>query len=164
MGQPIAFLITFTTYGTRLHGDERGTVDKAHNQYGTPHRPQDDKLEAHRKKLMKHESTLISPAMRRIIRLTIMEVCETRGWRLAALNIRTNHVHVVVSFHGVRATKMMGDLKAYSTRNLRNANLVAADENVWTAGGSTRAIFDEDGLWRAVDYVENEQGSDLPEE
>ena len=24
------------TYGTRLHGDARGTVDREHNEYGTP--------------------------------------------------------------------------------------------------------------------------------
>ena len=33
---PIADLITFTTYGTWLHGDKSGSVDKEHNQYGSP--------------------------------------------------------------------------------------------------------------------------------
>jgi hypothetical protein len=31
---PLAYHITFGTYGTRLHGDDRGTVDQAHNFYG----------------------------------------------------------------------------------------------------------------------------------
>jgi hypothetical protein len=31
---PLAYLITCRTYGTWLHGDERGSVDRAHNRYG----------------------------------------------------------------------------------------------------------------------------------
>lgn len=33
---PLAYLITFTTYGAWLHGDKRGSVDPAHNAYRTP--------------------------------------------------------------------------------------------------------------------------------
>jgi REP element-mobilizing transposase RayT len=164
VGQPIAHLITFTTYGTRLHGDERGTVDDAHNNYGEPLRATDDALRRHREQLLKHAPVLITPKMRRVIRMTVGEVCDTRGWLQHALNIRTNHVHAVVSFRGAKAMKGMGDFKAYSTRNLRKERLIAEDLKVWTAGGSARPIFDDDGLWRAVDYVENEQGPDLPEE
>lgn len=164
MGQPIAYLITFTTYGTRLHGDDRGTVDDPHNQYGEPFRPTDTTLQKHREELLQHAPTLISPRMRRSIRLTIAEVCSTRGWHRHALNIRTNHVHTVVAFADAKATKVMGDLKAYSTRNLRADKLIGQEEKVWTAGGSCRPIFDEDSLWRAVDYVENQQGPELPEE
>jgi hypothetical protein len=32
----LAYLITFTTYGARLHGSARGSVDDEHNVYGTP--------------------------------------------------------------------------------------------------------------------------------
>jgi hypothetical protein len=35
--QPLAFLITFRCYGTWLHGDERGAVDRSsYHRYGTP--------------------------------------------------------------------------------------------------------------------------------
>jgi hypothetical protein len=30
--QPLAYFITFTTYGTWLHGNGAGSVDPAHNQ------------------------------------------------------------------------------------------------------------------------------------
>jgi len=36
---PIGFLITFRSYGTWLHGDERGSVDRNHRAYGTPMLP-----------------------------------------------------------------------------------------------------------------------------
>jgi hypothetical protein len=55
----------------------------------------------------------------------------------------------------------MGDSKAYATRKLREQRIVEPDVKVWTAKGSTRPIFDEDGLWRVVQYVEDEQGPPL---
>jgi REP element-mobilizing transposase RayT len=164
MGQPIAYHITFTTYGTRFHGDERGTVDDAHNRHGEPFRPTDQTLQRHRARLLKHAPFLINAPMRRVIRETVEEVQDYRGWRLHALNVRTNHVHVVVSFGEARPDKVMGDIKAYATRNLRTESLIDTESKVWTAGGSKRPMFDEDGLARVVDYVENEQGPDLPEE
>ena len=34
--RPLAYFLTFTTYGTWLHGDGRGSVDREHNQPGEP--------------------------------------------------------------------------------------------------------------------------------
>jgi hypothetical protein len=33
---PLAYLITFRTYSTWMHGHDRGSVDRKHNVYGTP--------------------------------------------------------------------------------------------------------------------------------
>ena len=33
---PVGFLISFRCFGTWLHGDRRGSVDRFHNVYGTP--------------------------------------------------------------------------------------------------------------------------------
>ncbi|HEX9659180.1 MAG TPA: hypothetical protein VGA18_02730, partial [Rhodothermales bacterium] len=43
---PLAYLITFTTYGTWLHGDERGSVDPGHSIPGTPPLERDAHREA----------------------------------------------------------------------------------------------------------------------
>lgn len=32
----MAYFISLRVYGTRLHGDKRGSVDRSHNVYGTP--------------------------------------------------------------------------------------------------------------------------------
>ncbi len=34
--RPLAYHITWGTYGTRLHEDSRGTVDRENNSFGTP--------------------------------------------------------------------------------------------------------------------------------
>jgi hypothetical protein len=33
---PLAYLLTFTCYGTRLHGDPRLSVDRYHNRFQEP--------------------------------------------------------------------------------------------------------------------------------
>jgi histidinol-phosphate/aromatic aminotransferase/cobyric acid decarboxylase-like protein len=42
---PKAYLITFTTYGTRLPGNPRGWIDRRQNKYGTPFPPAQQCLE-----------------------------------------------------------------------------------------------------------------------
>lgn len=41
MEKPLAYFITLSCYGTWLHGDERGSVDKKHNVPGKPVLPPD---------------------------------------------------------------------------------------------------------------------------
>src|SRR6266478_1713782 len=46
MSEPVAYFITFTTYGTWLHGRAPGSVDREHNQPGTAFLPADVAEEA----------------------------------------------------------------------------------------------------------------------
>jgi hypothetical protein len=98
-----------------------------------------------------------------VIEDTIVEVCGHRDWYLAEFNVRTNHVHVVVS-GAVTPEKMLGDLKAWCTRNLRDKEVVARDRKVWTDGGSTRYLWNAEDFATAADYVKNQQGPKLPRE
>jgi REP element-mobilizing transposase RayT len=159
---PLAYHITFTTYGTRLHGDERGTVDDRRNIVGTPYIAPDPVLRKHREALLRHEPTLLSPRMRLAANAAIIEVCEYRDWKLHALNVRSNHVHAAVSFGEADPDKVIGDFKAYATRRMRREGLVSETQRIWTAKGSRRPIWDEDGLWRVVNYIDHGQGPDLP--
>ena len=36
---PLGYFVTCRAFGTWLHGDERGSVDRKHNRYGTPRIP-----------------------------------------------------------------------------------------------------------------------------
>jgi hypothetical protein len=104
---------------------------------------------------------LIDPTARGIVEDTIAEVCKHRDWYHAASNVRTNHVHVVLC-GSATPEKMLGDLKAWCTRKLRDGEVVARDRKVWTDGGSTRYLWNAGDLACAVDYVENQQGPRLP--
>ncbi len=43
---PPAYLITFRTYGSWLHGDEKGSIDRKHNRPDTDFTPDDERSKA----------------------------------------------------------------------------------------------------------------------
>jgi len=94
---PRAYLITFRCYGTWLHGDERGSVDRFHNRYGAPFLPHHEGRRQYEQKLLKHPPVELDAARRAAVEAAIRETCEKRGWLLRAINVRTNHVHTVVT-------------------------------------------------------------------
>ena len=101
-----------------------------------------------------------SQAQRENVRDTIQEVSHHREWKLYACNVRTNHVHIVVRAND-KPEKVLNDIKAYTTRRLREANLTSQEEKVWAYHGSTRYLNDEDSLETAWRYVIEGQGNDL---
>jgi hypothetical protein len=122
---PLAYLITFRCYATWMHGDERGSVDRARNQYGTPFIPQNDGWREYSTHLTKREPATLDAAQRAAVDLAIRETCEIRCWLLRAINVRSNHVHAVVSAL-VRPELILTALKANSTRQMRAAQLLVS--------------------------------------
>ena len=94
---PLAHLITFRSYGTWLHGDPRGSVNRVRNRYQTPYLPPNrERLQENLKRLAGRIVTL-DAKQRQATESAIRETCAARKWLLRAINVRTNHVHVVVS-------------------------------------------------------------------
>ena len=161
--QTLGYLITFHTYGSWLHGDAKGSVDKEHN---TPHSPTlapDPRLHARRVASLRHPPVDLDARRRFVVDAAIREVAAHRGWNIAALHVRTTHVHVVVS---ARASpeRVMCDFKAYATRRMREEGLLEPESRAWSHHGSTRYLRSEASFSRAVQYVVNEQGEALPME
>ncbi len=156
MGMPRAYLLTWTCYGTWLHGDERGSVDMDHNGYQTPVLRKNEPRE--RPSAAKGERVfLLNLATRVIIEATICRHCEIRGWTLVAINVRTNHVHVVVVIGEVSPEDAMSQFKAWCTRKLREAGHVGRGANVWTEHGSTRYLWEPKDVDLAAKYVRDWQ-------
>src|SRR5947207_14137281 len=77
---PLAFLITFRSYGTWLHGDERGSVNRFRNQYNSPRlSPENKWLETNTQRL-KQEIVILDAAQRHCVEAAVRETCEIRGW------------------------------------------------------------------------------------
>ncbi len=148
----VAFLLTFTCYGTWLHGDTRGSVDKNHNQFGEEILPEDVEKERNDFTRLKHRPVTLTVDQRHIVTEAIREVCRYRNWILSEVNVRTNHVHVVVSAT-MEPKKMIGDFKSYATRRLREAGLIGEEDKMWTRGGSRRYLWDDDAVKAASRYV-----------
>jgi len=163
MTYPLAYLITFRTYGTWLHGDRRGSVDThGWNTYGEPNRWADTDLVTEMMARMKSGPFLLDGRMRRIVRLAIEDVCSFRAYLLQGLNVRTNHVHSVVTAE-TNPDSMATTFKANATRTLRENGLLHPDQKVWSRGASTRYLWKQEHVDKAIDYVINGQGDDLPE-
>jgi REP element-mobilizing transposase RayT len=158
--QPLAFLITFRCYGTWLHGDERGSVDRRNfHRYGTPAMPANKKLVEDEKPELRQAAIALNRPQRVVVEQAIREVCEHRGYGLLALNVRTNHVHSVVTAP-CRPEQVMDTLKAYATRRLRETGLLDPKTKPWARHGSTPYLWTEETVEKAIDYVINGQGDE----
>ena len=158
---PLAYFVSFRTYGTLLHGDERGSVDRKQNKYGTPRIAPNKRLQTAERKLLKHPPIKLDAYQRPVVEKAIREVCKQRGYKLLAINVRTNHVHTVVSAQ-IKPEPILQAFQAYATRKLREAGLLARDVKPWSRHGSTPYLWKEKHVERAIDYVLNGQGDELP--
>lgn len=159
MSSPLAFLITWTTHGTWLHGDDRGSADRVTDRIpGTPYLPANAARVAFERSELAGGAFSLWNEARENVDATIRKHCELRGWNLHALNVRTNHVHLVVSAP-VSPETIMGQCKAWASRRLREAGLVEDRARVWTRHGSTRYLNSEASVDGAARYVLESQGA-----
>ena len=160
---PLAHLITCRSYGTWLHGDPRGSVNRVRNRYKSPYLPPDrDRLEDSLKRLA-GVVVRLNAKQRRSTESAIRETCEVRKWLLRAINVRTNHVHLVVSIGTAKPERALNAFKAYATRKMREQACWLSKRSPWADKGSKRSLWNERSVEKAIDYVMNGQGDDLPE-
>ena len=117
---PLGYLITFRVYGTWLHGDGRGAVDRHHRMYGMPILPASPRRKQIEKGLLKQPPVKLNRRQRATINFGIRETCAIRKWALWALNVRTNHLHCVVTSNR-NPKAVLAALKANATRSMRAA-------------------------------------------
>ena len=156
---PLAYLITVRTYGTWLHGDEKGAVDTHHgyNVIGAERRPPSDKMLARMTANMKDAPMILDDLQRAAVKDAVEEVCRYRDYSLHAANVRTNHFHVVTSAQE-KPEMMANTFKSYATRELRRRGLIGAETKVWARGRSRRYLWKENHVAAAIDYVLYSQG------
>jgi len=160
MSQPLAYFITFSTYGAWLHGREIGSVDKQHNVVGTPFLPPDAEKEIAMRGNMREPPYLLDKPKREIVLRTILEVAAHRGWTILACHVRTTHAHVIVAA-STKPEKVMSDFKAYASRRLKEQLNEPADRKRWTQHGSTLYLWNEQDVAEKIDYVLRRQGTPM---
>jgi len=154
---PLAYFITFSCYGTHLHGQESGSVDRNNNLYGQPYLSLDAKIHQHKKERMKQDPYYIETKRGHIILNSIIETSKYRQWNLLAVHIRSTHVHIIIQAL-VNPEKVMNDLKAYASRALNKAGYDNKNRKRWTKHGSTRYLWKVEDIEKAIHYVLHEQG------
>ena len=97
-------------------------------------------------------------SQRDIVEATIRKHCEVRGWLIHALNVRSNHIHLVVTADR-EGEDVRDQLKAWCSRKLSDAAGLttkvakkAGRKHWFTEGGDCRDIEDETYLENAIRY------------
>ncbi len=159
------WLLTWTTYGAWLPGDERGFVgavrdqigaQATHNQPGTDYDRDRSHLRCYSKTTQKRESAKLTRQQADLVCRQLIATAEHRGWTLFAVAVMANHVHAVVGVPGdPDPSTLLRDFKGYSARALNQSS--QSREPRWTKSGSTRKLRDDAAILAAIRYVENQE-------
>ncbi len=158
---PLAYLITFRCYGTWLHGDKRGSIDRFQNKYKSPYISPNKNWHQFNTTRLKAEAVSLNTKQRQAVEEAICETCDVRQWFLRAINIRTNHVHAIVSIGMTEPERALNDFKSYTPRKMKQNGCWFSKHSPWADKGSKRHLWNERSIELAVDYVINGQGDDL---
>ncbi len=160
--EPMTLFITWTTYGSWLPGDFRGWT-----KWKKGERPTQPILEHWCRRRMKEKAVFLSSKQREAVEAVIREHAEYRNWRLHAVSVRSNHVHVAVTVvpktgnHDNRMAdgikRVRDQFKANATRVLRQGENPVKNEKVWTKGGDIQFVDSDDDLEQVVIYITEAQ-------
>ena len=112
---------------------------------------------------LKGEVVILDAAQRSCVDEAVRETCEIRHWDLEAINIRTNHVHMVVSIGAKKPETALNAFKANATRKMREAGCWQSERSPWADKGSKRYLWNERSVTQAIEYVLFGQGDELPD-
>ncbi len=149
---PIAYFLTWTTYGAWLPGDPRGWVDSG----GRIHSPDPGRAAA-AQSLLRETPLTLDWRSRSIVERCIREHCRVRGWVLHVMCCRTQHIHMVVTATQHSPMEVMRQCKSWATRGLASGRTgsreAARRTRWWGEGGSGRHVYSEQELMAVIEYV-----------
>jgi REP element-mobilizing transposase RayT len=157
------WFLTWTTYGSRLPGDNRSFVSPIreengaqvkHNKLGEPYDSAMPRLEEYARSLLKGDPIRLNESKAVDLFAQFQETATHRGWELLAIAIMADHVHVVLGVLGdPKPEDLLRDLKSYGSRKLNKSRGVPKSETWWTESGSTRKLATREGIFAAIQYV-----------
>lgn len=145
----VAYFLTWTTYGTWLPGDLRGWINR--HQKGIVQAADSNRQKAART-MMRQEPVRLNQRVRHMVDQVIRETAERHGWMVHAINVRSNHVHVVLSAYDKPIGEVLRVLKACASHSL-NRKLDTPGRRWWSRQGSMRILPSRLALEKAIVYV-----------
>jgi REP element-mobilizing transposase RayT len=156
----VTYFITFACYGCRVHGDDRGSVDRLHNKFATPILETDVERQKTEFSNMEQYPYSMDDPRRTVVLHAIQEVCSHRDWYLHAVHVRSNHVHVIVAAEPAPEL-VMNSFKSWASRRLNEAGFDSPARKRWARHGSTRWLWEPENIAAAMAYVVGEQGEPM---
>ena len=167
----IAYHSIFTTYGTWLPNDPRGSFSKAvyseelqflgavqyGRQYPQPDWPAVSRFRKAAAPQLKRPPYYISEETRPVVAGGLGREIERLGLRTFECSIMNDHVHLVTFRSRFRIEYVVNQLKGAATRAL------GLSETPWTRNGWNVFLDDEDAVMAAIQYVKaNPVAAGLP--
>ena len=160
------WLLTWTTYGTWLPGDPRGSVTRVregaqsggprveYDQPGTAYIGAVPGLARAAANSMRGPPIWLTQSQAEHTLAEFKNTAAYRQWSLLAAAIMTNQVHLVLCAPDeLSSSKLMQILKSYASRKLNQQFGKPRSETWWTSSGSKRRLPDDRAVRNAVNYV-----------
>jgi len=125
MGERTGYMVTWTTYGTWLQGDERRFVKNGQVLDGCVG------LRKANEKKRKGNAVKLNKGERDVVRRAIEAEAKRIGESILALSVWSNHVHVVIGAGGRPVRGVVSRLKCAGYYALRQRGI---NGRIWTRG------------------------------
>ena len=147
MAKTLGYMITWTTYGTWLQGDQRGYVKD-----GIIY-PENANLLQSNKNMQIQDEIRLSKIQQQIVREAIIKEAQSQDQQIFALSVNATHVHIVAENNA----KPISNIVAYYKKASRFAlKSIGHEGKLWTKGYDKRFCFDKKTLQRRIKYVQNQ--------
>jgi len=137
-------MLTWTTYGSWLPGDERKYTQHGKVLDGN------EKIYKHAKKIQKSAAVKLTQKEKSIVERAIIKEVENIGQQLEAIAVCSNHVHMVFrwSYHPVKEV-----VSRYKNVSMFALYDIGRTGRIWTKGYHTRFCDEEQILAKQIEYV-----------
>jgi hypothetical protein len=146
--------ITWGTYGSRLHGGPRPTVDRDHNERGEPFVAPNSQRERDESSILNFPPRLLTLEQRTLVEGSIPAICIRGGWNYRVCAAGPDQVHVlcdiVPAVHGEKARRL---LKRWIGQELAKLWPLEQGQTWWAEEGSNIAVKDEAYLNNVFNYI-----------
>ena len=157
------WLLTWTTYGTWLPGDDRGFVSnfddgvgksRRLNQVGSESASSQRGIQVKSRRMMLGDPIYLKQPLAVPLLDQFKETADHRGWKLHAVAIMANHIHLLVTVHdNPEPYEILRDFKSYGSRALNKLVGKPTSGTWWTENGSTRKKSTLEAIEAAIEYI-----------
>jgi len=154
--------ITWGTYGARLHGSARPTVDRRSAAIGDRFVQRNQQREQFETSIMLGDAVYLGDAQRCFVETTVVQLCERGGWtlRTCAAGIEGDHIHVLLDAdQAVHGEKIRRLLKRWLTQAMNEYFDRPESGKWWAIQGSNRVVDSDAYLNRAFPYIQKQRAT-----
>jgi REP element-mobilizing transposase RayT len=140
----MAYMITWTTYGSWLQGDERKYVKDGQTLEPNPNLKKSNLLS------LKQQIIKLTPSRQNIVQNAILEEAKRINHKIRAITVCSHHVHIVAENNHTPINQAVSRYKNVATAALKRSGYTG---KLWTEGYDKRFCFTEEELKQRVKYV-----------